>query len=117
MKKNSEIEQLCSSEPWERSRKPAKSPYEPAGPKIAIQPLDTSLVNDFDEQEPFEKRDFDFTDLTNLKHANFQNPFIVYLNINSLRYKITDLWHTLSSVGLELVAISETKLSSEFPDA
>ena len=57
------------------------------------------------------------TDLTNLKHTNLQNPFIAYLNINSLRYKIIDLQHTLSSAGLELVAISETKLSSEFPDA
>ena len=52
--------------------------------------LDTSLVNDFDEQEPFEKRDLDLTDLTNLKHTNLQNPFIAYLNINSLRYKIID---------------------------
>ena len=41
------------------------------------------------------------------------------LNINSLRYNIIDLPHTLSSAGLELVAISETKLSSdqELPDA
>ena len=56
------------------------------------------------------------TDLANLKLANFQNPFIAYLNINSLRHKIIDLRHILSSAGLELVAISETKLSSEFPD-
>ena len=57
------------------------------------------------------------TDLTNLKHTNLHDPFIAYLNISSLRYKIIDLWHTLSSAGLELVAVSETKLSSEFPDA
>ena len=57
------------------------------------------------------------TDLTNLKLINLQNPFIAFLNINSLRYKIIDLQHTLLSSGLELVAISETKLSSEFPDA
>ena len=84
---------------------------------IKNEALDTSLVNDYEEQESFKKRDLDLTDLTNLKLTNFQNPFIAYLSINSLRYKIIDLRHTLSSAGLELVAISETKLSLEFPDA
>ena len=84
---------------------------------IEDEALHLSLVNDYKEQEPSKKRDLDLTDLANLKLANFQNPFIAYLNINSLRYKIIDLRHILSSAGLELVAISETKLSSEFPDA
>ena len=83
---------------------------------IEDESLDIYLVSDYKEQEPSEKRDLDLTDLANLKLANFQNSFIAYLNINSLRYKIIDLRHTLSSAGLELVAISETKLSSEFPD-
>ena len=37
--RNSEIEQLCSNQPWERSSKTANSPYQPAGPEIAVQPL------------------------------------------------------------------------------
>ena len=40
-----------------------------------------------------------------------------HLNINSLRHKIVDLRHVLSQTGIEIVSISETKLSSDFPDA
>ena len=36
--RNSGTERLCSNQPWERPRKPAKSPYQPAGPEIAVQP-------------------------------------------------------------------------------
>ena len=32
--RNSEIEQLCSNQQWERPKKPAKSPYQPAVPHI-----------------------------------------------------------------------------------
>ena len=39
------------------------------------------------------------------------------MNINSLRHKIVDLRHVLSQTGTEIVAISETKLCSDFPDA
>ena len=38
------------------------------------------------------------------------------MNINSLRHKIVDLGHALSQTGIEIVAISETKLCSDFPD-
>ena len=38
------------------------------------------------------------------------------MNINSLPFKIVDLRHVLKQTGIELVAISETKLSEEFPD-
>lgn len=39
------------------------------------------------------------------------------MNINSIRYKITDLRYILSIANIELIAITETKLNSEFPDA
>ena len=40
-----------------------------------------------------------------------------HLNINSLRHKIVDLRHVRSQTGIEIVAVSETKLCIDFPDA
>ena len=34
-----------------------------------------------------------------------------------MRYKIVDLRHILEQTGIEIVAVSETKLSEEFPDS
>ena len=59
----------------------------------------------------------DIPRLIKLKQANTKNPFLSYLNLNSLRYKIIDLREILSKVELEILAISEIKLSSDFPDA
>ena len=61
--------------------------------------------------------DIDLTELKSLKGDNPKNPFLCYLNINSLRYKITDLRYILKQTGIEIVAVSETKLSEEFPDS
>ena len=61
--------------------------------------------------------DIDLTNLMSLKGDNLKNPFLSYLNINSLRYKIVDLRHILEQTGIEIVAVSETKLSEEFPDS
>ena len=48
-------------------------------------------------------------------NANYRNnPFLCHLNINSLRYEITDTRHVVIGTGLEIVAISETKLTEEF---
>ena len=60
---------------------------------------------------------FDLSDLKKLKSSNLNNPIFVYLNINSLRYKIVDLRQILSSTELEVVAVSETKLNEEFPNS
>ena len=51
-----------------------------------------------------------------MKDKNLKNPFLCYLNINSLRHKIIDLRHILIHTGVEIVVIGETKLDSEFPD-
>ena len=61
--------------------------------------------------------DIDLTDLMSLKGDNLKNPFLSYLNINNWRYKIVDLRHILEQTGIEIVAVSETKLSEEFPDS
>ena len=59
----------------------------------------------------------DLSNLISLKQANLNNLFISYLNLNSLRYKIIDIREALCKVQLEIIALSETKLNSEFPDA
>ena len=61
--------------------------------------------------------DIDLTELKSLKGDNPKNPFLCYLNINSLSYKITDLRYILRQTGIKIVAVSETKLSVEFPDS
>ena len=52
-----------------------------------------------------------------MKQANLNNPFISHLNLNSLRYKIINIREVLCKAQLEIIALSETKLNSEFPDA
>ena len=64
----------------------------------------------------------DTLDLSNpiaLKQTNLNNPNISYppVNLNSLRYKIIDIGEVLCKAQLEIIALSETKLNSEFPDA
>ena len=55
--------------------------------------------------------------LKELKSKNLKNPFLCYLNINSLRNEIVDLRNVPAQTGIELLAVSETKLSENFPDA
>ena len=61
--------------------------------------------------------DIDLTELKSLKGDNPKNLFLCCLNINSLRYKITDLGYILKQTGIEIIGVSETKLSEEFPDS
>ena len=51
----------------------------------------------------------------NLKYP--RNPFIAYLNINSLRNKIIDVQEMMRRLQLEYFVIRETKLVSSFPSA
>ena len=55
-------------------------------------------------------------DLRLLKNNYPLNPFIGYLNINSLRNKIVHLREILRISPLEILCIDETKLDSSFPD-
>ena len=45
------------------------------------------------------------------------DPLIAYLNINSLRNKVTDLGEILKDLLLDYLVISETKLDESFPNA
>ena len=59
----------------------------------------------------------DLGKLKHLKGKNLKNPFLCYLNTNSLRNKIVDLRYVLAQTGIEPLTVSETKLSENFPDA
>ena len=59
----------------------------------------------------------DLGKLKELQGKNLKNPFLCYLNINSIRNKIVDLRYVLAQTGIELLAVSETKFSENFPDA
>ena len=48
-----------------------------------------------------------------LKYPN--NPFISFLNINSLRNKIIDLREIIKQISPDYFVIAETKLNYEFP--
>ena len=50
----------------------------------------------------------------NPRIKNPNNPLISFLNINSLRNKITDLRYVMERCLPDIMVIEETKLSSEF---
>ena len=68
------------------------------------------------DQPNLDDIDLDLEGLKDLKSRNFHNPFISHLNINSLRYKITELREILTKSNLEILTVSETKLDDQFPD-
>ena len=45
------------------------------------------------------------------------NPLIGYLNINSLRNKIIDVWEVIGKLSFDYFVISGTKLDESFPSA
>ena len=60
------------------------------------------------------------TDLQVLHHERLKhskNPMIGYLNINSLRNKLTDLKVILKYLSFDYFISSETKLDESFPKA
>ena len=59
---------------------------------------------------------FDLGYLKELRKESAKNPTIGYLNINSRRNKIVDLRQVLYESELDILAVSETKLSDEFPN-
>ena len=57
--------------------------------------------------------ELDLEGMNNLKSKNKDNPFIGYLNINSLRFKIIELKEI---IHFEILTVSETKLDDDFHD-
>ena len=49
-----------------------------------------------------------------LRKENLNNPCFAYYNINSLRYKFTDLKNVVNQALPEVLVLAETKLDSSF---
>ena len=54
--------------------------------------------------------------LKDIKFKNINNPVLAYINVNSIRNKLSDLLPIIDS-NVEIVTITETKLDSSFPSA
>ena len=62
--------------------------------------------------------DSSLENFANVRKQNINNPFISYLNINSLRgNKVHLLRDMLINTGFDVICIDETKLTCDFPDS
>ena len=59
----------------------------------------------------------DIATLKNIRVSHPNSPLIGYLNINSLRNKITEVRVIMENFLPDILAISETKLDNSFPVA
>ena len=64
-----------------------------------------------------DKKCIDITNLKLIGKNKVEYPSISYLNINSLRNKITDLKQIICDIQPTILTISETKLDKSFPNA
>ena len=61
--------------------------------------------------------DGSLSNLSQIRKEHLSNPFIAYLNINSLRgNKLHLLRDVLTEIPLDIICIDETKLTCDFPD-
>ena len=54
--------------------------------------------------------------LINLKNAYQNNPFIGYININSLTEKVVSVREGLPKASIYILCVDKTKLDASFPD-
>ena len=54
--------------------------------------------------------------LINLKNAYQNNPFIGYININSLTEKVVSVREGLPKASIDILCVDKTKLDASFPD-
>ena len=69
------------------------------------------------QNNSFSNLDLDLYNLQLLKQKYHSNPFISYLNINSLSNKIDALRQICKISPLEILCVDETKLDSSSPDS
>ena len=69
------------------------------------------------QNNSFSNLDLDLYNLQLLKQKYHSNPFISYLNINSLSNKIDALRQIWKTAPLEILCVDETKLDSSFPNS
>ena len=76
-----------------------------------------SVTNQISHKAKNTNHNLDMEGLINLRKLYANNPIIGYLNINSLRNKVTQLRDVCRKAPIELLCINETKLHASFPDA
>lgn len=59
----------------------------------------------------------DIAGVASLRNYFSNNPFIAYLDINSMRNKITHLEDVLSKSPINITCVDETKVESSLPDS
>ena len=69
------------------------------------------------QNNSFSNLDLDLCNLQLLKQKYHSNPFISYLNINSLSNKNDALRQICKTAPLEILCVDETKLDSSFPNS
>ena len=76
-----------------------------------------SVANQISNKAKNTNHNLDIEGLINLRKFYTNNPIIEYLNINSLRNKITRLREVCRKAPIDFICIDETKLDASFPDA
>ena len=69
------------------------------------------------QNNSFSNLDLDLYNLELLKQKYHSNPFISYLNINSLSNKIDALRQICKTAPLEILCVNEIKLDGSFPNS
>ena len=84
----------------------------------ASEPMPESVSNSqIVQNNSFSDLDLDLYNLQLLKQKYHWNPFISYLNINSLSNKIDVLRQICKISPLEILCVDQTKLDSSFPNS
>ena len=81
--------------------------------KVSIQ---VETCGNIEPSKTANSSNFDLRYLKELRKEFVNNPVIGYINISSLRNKMVNLRKALYESELDIIAISETKLSDEFPN-
>ena len=76
-----------------------------------------SVANQISNKAKNTNYNLDIEELINLRKLYTNNLIIGYLNINSLRNRITELRKVCRKAPIVLLSIDETKLDASFPDA
>ena len=95
------------------SKKKSSEESTPANEQILESVSDSQIV----QNNSFSNFDLDLYNLQLLKQKYHSNPFISYLNINSLSNKIDALRQICRILALEILCVDETKLYSSFPNS
>ena len=80
-------------------------------------PANKNVIYGTIEQQANKFKILDIESSKLIRNKNKNNPFISYMNINSLRNKIHDLRSLLADLNPEVITISETKIDHTFPAA